>query len=185
MARRRRTPKPAAGQQALFTPSDPPPAAPPARAAEPEREPEREPGAGLIDLPGAGRVRSPAEVPHPPPDQPSTRNKEQAPMPMPDPPATPTEPTEPAANEPAANEPAGSLRRLVREIASASAAPSRPWQGRPTRLARVALAEAAGLLPRRPTTQHSLTRPADQHQHQHAERGTADDHQHQDQDHDG
>jgi hypothetical protein len=93
----------------------------------------------------------------------------------------PTDPIDPT-------DPAGRKRRLVREIAIASAAPSPPWHGSPTRLARVALAEAAGLLPRRPAgSKPTPVRPADQHhehqhQHEHAERGTADDHQHQDHD---
>jgi hypothetical protein len=102
---------------------------------------------------------------------------------MPDP---PTNPTEPAKHEPA--EQAAAVRQLVHEIGDADAAPSRPWQCVPTRLALVALAEAAGLPPRRPaparerprSANPTLTRPADEH----LERGTADDHKHQRHEHD-
>jgi hypothetical protein len=66
MARRRRTPTPTAGQQALFGARDPQPAARQAPAAKPEpeqeqereRAPVRELGAGVIDLAGAAALRA-------------------------------------------------------------------------------------------------------------------------------
>jgi hypothetical protein len=87
-------------------------------------------------------------------------------MPMPEPAATPTDPTEPT--EPV--DTAGQVRRLAREVVNASAGPLRPNRGFPGTAARVALAEAAGLLPRRPATPRR-TGPADQPDsgHEHGE----------------
>jgi hypothetical protein len=93
----------------------------------------------------------------------------------------PTKPTSPTnsikASAAAAVGQAASVRRVIAEAARGD--PNHAGLLVPVTLARVALAEATGLLPRRPTpTTATATsaHPADQHQH--PAKGTADEHDH-------
>lgn len=101
-------------------------------------------------------------------------------MPEPTEPSGPTDPinpTGPAQASAASADQAASVRRVIAEAARSG--PIHAGRLVPVTLARAALAEAAGLLPRRPATATATATPAQPADPHHLPgRGTADEHHH-------